>query len=149
MTDALTRLADAVEVDDGWLIYKAGRGWYRPNAQGYASLPSEAGRYTLSEAIAHSHPNGPDGPRDGITIKHESALISNGRRKRRRDRIAELETLLARQLVFDHGAAEDGLDALGGWNRMCDLVTAYREVNPLPESDIEIPISGEDGGIAF
>ena len=43
----------------------------------------------------------------------------------------------------------DGLDALGGWNRMCDLVTAYREANPLPESDIEIPISGEDGGIAF
>lgn len=64
-------------------------------------------------------------------------------------RIAELETLLARQLVFDYGAAEDGLDALGGWNRMCDLVTAYREANPLPESDIEIPMSGEDGGIAF
>lgn len=47
-------------------------------------------------------------------------------------RIAELETLLARNLVFDHGAAEDGLDALGGWNRICDLVTAYREANPLP-----------------
>jgi SAM-dependent methyltransferase len=47
-------------------------------------------------------------------------------------RIAELETLLARQLVFDHHAAEDALDALGGWNRMCDLVTAYREANPLP-----------------
>ena len=50
-------------------------------------------------------------------------------------RIAELETLLARNLVFDHGAAEDGLDALGGWNRMCDLVTAYREANPLPAHD--------------
>ena len=49
-------------------------------------------------------------------------------------RISELETLLARNLVFDHGAAEDGLDALGGWNRMCDLVTAYREANPLPLS---------------
>lgn len=47
-------------------------------------------------------------------------------------RIAELETLLARQLVFDHGAAEDGLDALGGWNRMVDLMIAYREANPLP-----------------
>lgn len=64
-------------------------------------------------------------------------------------RIAELETLLARQLVFDYGAAEDALDALGGWNRMCDLVAAYREANPLPESDIEIPMSGEDGGIPF
>ena len=48
--------------------------------------------------------------------------------------VKDMETLLARNLVFDHGAAEDGLDALGGWNRMCDLVTAYREANPLPLS---------------
>lgn len=27
---------------------------------------AEAGRYTLAEAISYSHPNGPDGPRDGI-----------------------------------------------------------------------------------
>lgn len=68
-------------------------------------------------------------------------------------RIAELETLLARQLVFDHGAAEDALDALGGWNRMVDLMIAYREANPLPddepESDMGNPITGDDGGIAF
>jgi hypothetical protein len=29
----------------GWLIYKAGRGYYRPNAQGYTNDPAEAGRY--------------------------------------------------------------------------------------------------------
>lgn len=66
-------------------------------------------------------------------------------------RIAELETLLARSLVFDHHSAEDGLDALGGWHRMIDLVTAYREANPLPEaapeSDIGDPISGDDGAL--
>lgn len=63
-------------------------------------------------------------------------------------RIAELETLLARQLVFDHGAAEDGLDALGGWNSMIDLVIAYREANPLPAHDLE-SATGIDGDVAF
>lgn len=62
------------EVEEGWLIYKAGRGWYRPNAQGYTNDPAEAGRYSLGEALSYSHPNGWDGPRDGITIKHESKV---------------------------------------------------------------------------
>ena len=57
-----------------WLICKAGRGWYRPNAQGYTPFVREAGRYTLDEATRHAHPNGPDGPRDGITIHHISTL---------------------------------------------------------------------------
>lgn len=54
--------------DDGamYLIRKAGRGYYRPNAEGYTLHKDEAGRYTLAEAISCSHPNGPDGPRDGI-----------------------------------------------------------------------------------
>lgn len=43
--------------------------FYRPNASGYTSNAKEAGRYTLEEAIRHSHPNGPDGPRDGITYE--------------------------------------------------------------------------------
>ncbi|SDG35618.1 hypothetical protein [Pelagibacterium luteolum] len=58
----------------GWLIHKAGRGWYRPNAQGYTNKTSEAGRYSRDEAESYSHPNGWDGPRDGITIKHESEV---------------------------------------------------------------------------
>lgn len=87
-------------------------------------------------AMGHNCPEGPHGICCGEPLDQSA-------------RIAELETLLARNLVFDYGAAEDGLDALGGWNSMCDLVTAYREANPLPESDIEIPISGEDGGIPF
>lgn len=59
---------------EGWLIHKAGRGWYRPKAQGYTAQPSEAGRYSYDEAMSYAHPNGPKGPRDGITIKHESDL---------------------------------------------------------------------------
>lgn len=58
----------------GWLIHKAGRGWYRPNAQGYTLNPAEAGRYSKEEALRYSHPNGHDGPRDGMTIKHESEV---------------------------------------------------------------------------
>ncbi len=71
-TDLKQLLAD----DDPkcWLISKAGRGWYRPDAQGYTAFVRDAGRYTLDEATRHSHPNGPDGPRDGITIHHISTL---------------------------------------------------------------------------
>lgn len=61
---------------DGWLIHKAGRGWYRPNAQGYTMNAADAGRYTYDDAMSYSHPNGIDGPRDGLTIKHESNLPS-------------------------------------------------------------------------
>ncbi len=56
-----------------YLITKYG-GYYRPNCQGYTSSPLEAGRYTLQEAIRYSHPNGPDGPRDGIRYVHQDDL---------------------------------------------------------------------------
>jgi len=50
---------------DRYLIRKRGA-FYRPNAEGYTNNKAEAGRYTLAQAIWHSHPNGPNGPRDGI-----------------------------------------------------------------------------------
>ena len=40
-------------------------------------------------------------------------------------RIAELETLLARNLVFDRDSAENAVEALGGWGRMVELVEAH------------------------
>jgi hypothetical protein len=60
-------MTKAVTPSDGaqYLICKYGK-YYRPNAQGYTGNVAEAGRYTLAEAIRHSHPNGPDVPRDGI-----------------------------------------------------------------------------------
>lgn len=48
-----------------YLIRKGGA-YYRPNAAGYTNNVDEAGRYSLEDAVRHSHPNGPDGPRDGI-----------------------------------------------------------------------------------
>lgn len=60
--------ASVEPVEAKYLICKGGA-YYRPNAQGYTRNRSEAGRYTLEEAISHSYPNGPDGPRDGITYE--------------------------------------------------------------------------------
>jgi len=63
-------------------------------------------------------------------------------------RISELETLLARCLVMDIHSAEEAADALGGLGRVFDLVTAYREANPLPAHDLE-SATGIDGDVAF
>lgn len=52
-----------------FIIHKAGRGWYRDNAQGYTTHIVEAGRYTQDEAEAHAFPNGRNGPRDGLTFE--------------------------------------------------------------------------------
>lgn len=61
-----------------YLICKGGA-YYRPNAAGYTRDRSEAGRYTLAEAIYHSHPNGSDGPRDGISYEEDkTATIPAG-----------------------------------------------------------------------
>jgi len=56
-----------------FLIRKHG-GYYKPNSQGYTSSAIKAGRYTLDEAESITHPNGPDGPRDGMTFVHEDDL---------------------------------------------------------------------------
>lgn len=56
-----------------YLIRKNGY-WYRPNAQGYTLCKDDAGRFSLDEAVSYSHPNGPDGPRDGITYEPAPAI---------------------------------------------------------------------------
>ena len=54
-----------------FLIEKRGL-YYRPNAQGYTGLKSDAGRYSLEEAASRAGPNGPDGSQDGMEIWRES-----------------------------------------------------------------------------
>lgn len=56
-----------------YLIRKRGA-YYRPNSQGYTLSEIQAGRYSLSDAIKITHPNGPDGPRDEMTYIHEDDL---------------------------------------------------------------------------
>lgn len=63
---------DAVE-RPAYLIRKHG-GYYKPNSNGYTDSEILAGRYTLAEADSITHPNGQDGPRDGMTYIHENKL---------------------------------------------------------------------------
>ena len=56
-----------------YLIQKHGI-FYRPDARGYTIFKRDAGRYTLKQAINHTHPNGPDGPRDGMVYIHQDEV---------------------------------------------------------------------------
>ena len=77
--DALREAAAISEFeDDKYLILKRGM-YYRPDRNGYTSSPSEAGRYTLAQAVFLTHPNGLDGPRDGMSFVPLSALIGETR----------------------------------------------------------------------
>lgn len=76
-----------------YVICKYG-GYYRPNAAGYTNNIAEAGRYTLEEAIRHSHPNGPDGPRDGITYEPAPTPPSQHREPIEADREAAVAAAL-------------------------------------------------------
>lgn len=61
---------EVTQADDvkEYVIRKGGY-FYRPKAEGYTSNANDAGRFSLKQAILHSFPNGPDGPRDGITYE--------------------------------------------------------------------------------
>ena len=68
-------VADAAAVaGEGRYLIRKGGYYYRPNAQGYTTDKAQAGRYSLEDAIRHSHPNGPDGPRDGMSYEPAPAL---------------------------------------------------------------------------
>jgi len=57
-----------------YLIRKQGC-YYRPNERGYTTSAIQAGRYTRDEAEKITHPNGKDGPRDGMSVIHEDELL--------------------------------------------------------------------------
>ena len=46
----LAQTPPAPEPSGLWLIWKRGRGYYRPNRSGYTDNPDAAGRYTRAEA---------------------------------------------------------------------------------------------------
>jgi hypothetical protein len=92
-----------------YLIHKSGRGWYRPEAKGYTLNADEAGRFTHSDAIAYSHPNGPDGPRDGLTFQHESEIQKGadcGKDLRIHDLILERDMLLSAREELSEALSE-------------------------------------------
>jgi hypothetical protein len=53
-----------------FLIRKNGY-FYRPDSAGYTTSKADAGRYTLEEAHKITHPNGQNGPRDGMSYVAE------------------------------------------------------------------------------
>jgi len=56
-----------------YLIRKGGY-YYGPDSRGYTTSAIQAGRYTLEEAQSISHPNGCEGPRDGMSFIHEDGV---------------------------------------------------------------------------
>lgn len=76
-----------------YLITKGGA-YYRPNAEGYTRHKSEAGRFTLADAISYSHPNGPDGPRDGIAYEPAPVAMQDDELKALVERLPNLATLM-------------------------------------------------------
>ena len=62
-------------VEERKFLIKKGGAYYRPNSQGYTLTAILAGRYSLSDADDITHPNGPDGPRDGMSYIHEDKVI--------------------------------------------------------------------------
>lgn len=98
---------------DQYLICKYGK-YYRPNAQGYTSSRADAGRYSLADAIRHSHPNGPNGPRDGITYElappEQPTPEAADELTALRERVVELEGALGRIVnapMIDHRNPEN------------------------------------------
>ena len=80
-----------------YLIRKHGA-WYRPGSSGYTGSAIQAGRYTLSEAERITHPNGKDGPRDGMRYVHEDEVQCDDLKAFRAlsARVEELEAQLIR-----------------------------------------------------
>ncbi len=72
-------------------LIRKGAYYYRWNCEGYTSDPALAGRYTLEQAEKYTHPNGPDGPRDGLSY----IKVSDVPQLAPDPRIATLEAQLA------------------------------------------------------
>ena len=83
-------------VERPYLIRKQGY-WYRPNASGYTDSAIQAGRYSLEEAECYTHPNGKNGPRDGMDYVHEKDVPCPDLKALRKaaDRITHQEAVIA------------------------------------------------------
>ncbi len=115
----------------GYLINKSGGGYYRDKARGYTLNTSDAGRFSLEDAIAYSHPNGPDGPRDGITYKHESEVVAGSDcaddlrihdLTQERDRLRDGQEMLSRDLSSALAKIENLEAVIRGHESACDFM---------------------------
>src|SRR5690606_24248146 len=95
--------------------------YYRPNAAGYTYNVAEAGRYTLDEAIRHSHPNGPDGPRDAITYELAPPPAVAVPDETERAQVIERLRIMAKQRTSSQmdEDEQDGADWQGAYDWFC------------------------------
>lgn len=102
-------IADKIEglAKAEYLIRKGGY-FYRPKSRGYTTSPLEAGRYTLEQATKETHPNGPDGPRDGLSHHHVSEFPELRAQEPPADVSGLVEKLLRRGNRYDDGASMHG-----------------------------------------
>lgn len=108
-----------------YLIIKQGY-YYRPNSSGYTSSAICAGRYTKDEAESITHPNGPEGPRDGMHYIHESEIKDDDWRihcqalaTARNDALEK-----AQQLAFDRELSSPDDDFELGQSQCASLIAA-------------------------
>lgn len=133
--DATLPLIRPIPTDtaDRYFITKGGA-YYRPNAQGYTRDTAEAGRFTLEEAISRSHPNGPDGPRDGI--RYELAPKATNTADRRE---AVAREIIAR--VVDRCRKLDDYANRRAWEKiLSEEIQASLIAGPLPEGFVAVPV---------
>lgn len=92
LADRVETSAALPDVNAKYLIRKHGA-WYRPRGEGYTSSAISAGRWSLEEAEHLTHPNGRDGPRDGLSFIREDEVDCDDWRafSALSQRIAELE----------------------------------------------------------
>jgi hypothetical protein len=86
-------MTDTPIVTQAKYLIRKGAYWYRPKAQGYTINVDEAGRYTEAQAQSYTHPNGIDGPRDGMSYVHENEVPSPN--KHLHEAITTLQSQLA------------------------------------------------------
>lgn len=106
MTEPMTNETQTDRLADAYYVRK--NGYYcRPNAQGYTVVEAEAGRFTLDEAIRYSHPNGPDGPRDGIRYEPVPAQTDRLAEVLESDRVAAGEIDAALDVTLSDHAYDE------------------------------------------
>lgn len=123
--------------------------YYRPDSCGYTDRPILAGLYTLADAISASHPNGFDGPRDGISYLHESECGDTDYVifKAQRARITQLEEQL--KMVLDRESATHARhdDKVSGLETQIEQLTPFAKMGNWAIEDLWLYVDLESSEI--
>lgn len=104
-------------------LIRKGDFYYRPNSAGYTAHADEAGRYSLEDAINITHPNGPDGPRDGMDYVVESKIVIGLGRWLEKVEVQEHNDQYPHGPMDDWYSVSDGNDTIAYFRNMDDAFT--------------------------